>query len=60
MRRIGYEAFIRNVVVALGNGPANAQAIAVLTERCNDASDLIAEHARWSLAQLELRALSAN
>jgi epoxyqueuosine reductase len=52
VRRIGHEAFIRNVVVALGNGPADPDAIKVLDERCRDASPLIAEHARWALDQL--------
>jgi epoxyqueuosine reductase QueG len=38
--------------VAMGNGPADAAAIAALRNRCNDASALIAEHARWALEQL--------
>ncbi|MEO8316567.1 MAG: tRNA epoxyqueuosine(34) reductase QueG [Pseudomonadota bacterium] len=52
VRRIGYEAFIRNVAVALGNGSADPVAIKALNERCNDASPLIAEHARWALDRL--------
>jgi epoxyqueuosine reductase len=52
VRRIGYEAFIRNVAVALGNGPAEDGAIHALRRRSNDSSVLIAEHARWALDQL--------
>jgi len=52
IRRIGYEAFIRNVAVALGNGPPLPEAITALRERCSDDSELIAEHARWALERL--------
>lgn len=52
IRRIGYEAFIRNVAVALGNGPTDDTAITALRERCGDDSALIAEHARWALDRL--------
>jgi epoxyqueuosine reductase len=55
VRRIGYEAFIRNVAVALGNGPASDAALQALRDRSADGSDLIAEHARWALEQLSER-----
>jgi len=56
IRRIGHEAFIRNVAVAMGNGPAEPEAMRALQSRCMDESELIAEHARWALAQLEAKA----
>jgi epoxyqueuosine reductase len=56
IRRIGYVAFMRNVMVALGNGPADEECIRLLRERCADDSELIAEHARWALERL----LAAN
>jgi epoxyqueuosine reductase len=59
IRRIGHEAFIRNVAVALGNGPADQVAMRALQARCADESELIAEHARWALAQLEAKAAAA-
>jgi epoxyqueuosine reductase len=59
VRRIGYEAFIRNVMVALGNGPPDEDAIDLLRKRCADDSTLIAEHARWALDRLEHAAGSA-
>jgi epoxyqueuosine reductase len=52
VRRIGHEAFIRNVAVALGNGPADDAAMAALIELCSSSSALIAEHARWALDRL--------
>jgi epoxyqueuosine reductase len=53
VRRIGYEAFIRNVMVALGNGPAEPAALDAVNARAADASELIAEHARWACARLQ-------
>ena len=52
IRRIGYEAFIRNVAVALGNGPPDAAVMQALQQRSTDPSPLIAEHARWALDRL--------
>ena len=52
IRRIGHEAFLRNVMVALGNGPPDDEAMAVLRTRCEDDSALVAEHARWALDRL--------
>jgi epoxyqueuosine reductase len=53
IRRIGHEAFIRNVAVALGNGPPDTEAMHALSVRCSDPSELIAEHARWALTRLQ-------
>jgi epoxyqueuosine reductase len=59
VRRIGYEAFIRNVAVALGNGPRDEAAIRALQIRSGDPSELIAEHARWALDRLTASAALA-
>jgi epoxyqueuosine reductase len=56
VRRIGHEAFIRNVMVALGNGPATEAALAAVDQRCEDESELVAEHARWARQRLRERA----
>jgi epoxyqueuosine reductase len=53
IRRIGHEAFVRNVAVALGNGPADEQVIKALEQRRNDPSALIAEHVNWALTRLQ-------
>jgi epoxyqueuosine reductase len=48
VRRIGHAAFLRNVAVALGNGPATPEALAALAARRGDADPLIAEHVEWA------------
>ena len=52
IRRIGHERFLRNVAVALGNGPATPDAIDALTQRLADSSPLVREHVQWALARL--------
>jgi epoxyqueuosine reductase len=49
IRRIGYERWLRNVAVALGNAPRTAAVIAALESRQDDRSQLVREHARWAL-----------
>ena len=38
LRRAGYEGWLRNVAVALGNAPADARVVAALEARADDAS----------------------
>jgi epoxyqueuosine reductase len=52
IRRIGHERWLRNIAVALGNGPASAQSIAVLKSRRAHASKLVCEHVEWALSRL--------
>ena len=52
IHRIGYERFLRNVAVALGNGPASEPARAALRARQDDASALVREHVNWALQRL--------
>jgi epoxyqueuosine reductase len=51
IRRIGYERWLRNVAVALGNAPSSAQVIAGLSARARHPSALVREHVSWALAQ---------
>jgi epoxyqueuosine reductase len=46
--------FLRNVCVALGN-VGDASALPALEKSAHDAEPLIAEHARWAMAQIEAR-----
>ena len=46
---------LRNVCVALGN-VGDATAVPALEQAANDAEPLIAEHARWAMAQISARA----
>jgi epoxyqueuosine reductase len=55
MRRIGYEQWLRNIAVALGNAPAHFAIIESLRARAHDSSELVREHVRWALAQHECK-----
>ena len=49
IRRIGYECWLRNIAVALGNVPVNEAVIGALKARSNRASELVREHVVWAL-----------
>ncbi|MDG1463388.1 MAG: tRNA epoxyqueuosine(34) reductase QueG [Gammaproteobacteria bacterium] len=56
IRRIGYEAWLRNIAIALGNVSAEDKAnvnraIAALRSREADDSELVREHVAWALHQ---------
>ncbi|MEW9900380.1 tRNA epoxyqueuosine(34) reductase QueG [Chitinivorax sp. PXF-14] len=49
--RIGYERWLRNLAVGLGNAPASEPVVAALQARAADASALVREHVGWALAR---------
>ncbi|WP_048308294.1 tRNA epoxyqueuosine(34) reductase QueG [Halomonas sp. PR-M31] len=49
IRRIGYERWLRNLAVALGNAPWSEGVEAALRARLAYPSDLVREHVRWAL-----------
>ncbi len=51
IRRIGYECWLRNIAVALGNAPTSAVVIKALQTRIHSDSDLVREHVQWALEQ---------
>jgi epoxyqueuosine reductase len=51
IRRIGFERWLRNVAVALGNAPTSPEVIAALRSRSAEPSALVREHVAWALAQ---------
>lgn len=51
IRRIGYECWLRNIAVALGNAPATPDVIAALRARSDHPSALVREHVQWALAR---------
>jgi epoxyqueuosine reductase len=51
IRRIGYERWLRNIAVALGNAPATAENVAALAARADDPSALVREHVAWALEE---------
>lgn len=52
IRRIGFEGWLRNLAVGLGNGPASPEAIAALQQRLQHPSALVREHVEWALQRL--------
>ncbi len=51
IHRIGFERWLRNIAVGLGNAPATPAVIAALRARADDASALVREHVAWALAR---------
>ena len=49
IRRIGYERWLRNLAVGLGNAPTSPELILSLKEKQNHVSALVREHVRWAL-----------
>jgi epoxyqueuosine reductase len=58
IRRIGHEAWLRNIAVALGNAlraTGRGDIVEALRSRADTASVLVREHIDWALAQADLR-----
>lgn len=51
--RIGYEQWLRNIAVGLGNAPTSDATIMALNSRIEDASPIVREHVAWALQQHE-------
>jgi epoxyqueuosine reductase len=49
LRRAGYEGWLRNLAVALGNAPADERVVAALATRAADPSAVVREHVQWAL-----------
>lgn len=49
IHRIGYERWLRNLAVGLGNAPSGERVIAALRARADHPSALVREHVRWAL-----------
>lgn len=49
--RIGYEQWLRNIAVGLGNATSSPEIISALESRINDSSALVREHVIWALQQ---------
>ena len=51
IRRIGYECWLRNVAVALGNAPTTREVVNALERAKHNPSELVREHVNWALEQ---------
>ncbi|MCE9680567.1 tRNA epoxyqueuosine(34) reductase QueG [Shewanella sp. AS1] len=51
IRRIGYQRWLRNIAVALGNAPYSDEIVTALKARREQVDALVAEHIDWALVQ---------
>lgn len=51
IRRIGYDCWLRNIAVALGNAAHSKEVVAALRSRLNNVSAMVNEHIEWALQQ---------
>jgi epoxyqueuosine reductase len=51
IRRIGYQRWQRNLAVALGNAPYQAEIVNVLTQSAASADAMVLEHITWAIEQ---------
>lgn len=49
IRRIGFDCWLRNLAVALGNANADVTIIEALEQRSGEVSDMVQEHIDWAL-----------
>jgi epoxyqueuosine reductase len=56
IRRIGYERWLRNLAVALGNAASTSGNLAALAARADHPSELVREHVAWARAEHARRA----
>ena len=64
IRRLGYERWLRNLAVALGNSPSESRTLSALDAKLGTVSPMVEEHIIWAKKQLaenidpEIRSLS--
>lgn len=51
IRRTGYEGWLRNLAVGLGNAPSTIPVIEALKQRADHPSALVREHVQWALGR---------
>ena len=49
IRRTGYEGWLRNLAVGLGNAPSTIPVIEALKKRADHPSEVVREHVQWAL-----------
>jgi len=60
IRRIGFERWLRNLAVGLGNAEYSEQIVGALSSRRDDVSPLVREHVSWALAEQEKKRVTAR
>ena len=54
IRRSGYEGWLRNLAVGLGNAPTTPAVVAALQARSEHPSELVREHVAWALRRHDI------
>jgi epoxyqueuosine reductase len=60
IRRIGYERWLRNLAVGMGNADHDDAIVAALEGRRDHPSPLVREHVAWALVEQERKRASVN
>jgi len=55
IRRIGYQNWLRNIAVALGNGESTAKVLKALEAKKSQATAMVVEHIDWAINELKNR-----
>ncbi|MCP5244591.1 MAG: tRNA epoxyqueuosine(34) reductase QueG [Burkholderiales bacterium] len=55
IRRIGYQQWLRNIAVGLGNAPYSQDIVKTLESRLDDPSAIVREHVQWALEQQQIK-----
>ena len=55
IRRAGYESWLRNIAIALGNAHYNEQIMHSLHSRLHHESPIVREHVQWAIEQLKTK-----
>ena len=56
IHRIGYERWLRNLAVGLGNAPTSNKVVVALKMQAHHPSNLVCEHVSWALGRHGARA----
>lgn len=54
IRRIGYECWLRNIAVGLGNAPYSEEVIQALRNKLDYPNEMVQEHIEWALKQQKI------
>lgn len=60
IRRIGYQQWLRNLCVAIGNAPYSADNIKALERKRSSCSNMVLEHLEWAIQKQQQKQNSAN
>ena len=51
IRRAGYESWLRNIAIALGNAESSVEVLRVLHSKKDDPSEIVKEHVNWAIQE---------